>query len=742
MITMERKWAAWVTRSKPKKEVLHPEFAISTDLYQRLCEDIEKGIHFADDPETFDELKRHFDKHCLDHGIELSNEDNVRFQFSSVDNYLQDIFNIDLDLKPYFFLGLIDKEEDFLPLLHRSDCFYMGKKIDSIYTGEKIGERKYIINGLVIEYDERYLIRKAYFDFGNPKYNICSCGGVDLAWKIFDYEPNYRVLKVLKEALAKTFQSKKLYRFDIGHFHCFCYNAADSLDIYPSDYIYALGYLSDDRVIVDTHYDSDTVRLIYRLKEAFGIKALQFFLSADAKKYESFDGIPVASKIIAYIQEHSSILSPDMDELEKKIAYYDFVDTFSIFYREEVTRFFFRGDHLGAFRNVPSKYLYDVVKQHFYAGEAFLGDYSYDFSAEEYQKAFDEMLANEVNAERLLCLSPNELPSPQVRFWDNYAFDIKPLYEDIILETRGLDEGLIEFDYSNGDIDSFLSKRSSGDTGTFRTSIILNHLRELIGFVCQCSIKDIPQDVLKRLLDSKAKLICDDIVLNTRNIDTGYDIYLSSVYGLENKWHPFMCQTEEGHMPEINSLDDGSIEYKDGLIVKCRGYKDSFYAEDMDDYNHYVMKLDPRVKGFAKGALVKPRNVLIFYDGNMLDATHLLDGYDGISNGVIVCRDGVISKANIKHIENVKSIKAYYSGSHMQNQTLLSGLKAIRKNQIFTFVTCDQMQFINNCGMNSRLPEEAMITMLNGEEVEDYLDGSILDIDVFVSVVDPDFEAG
>ena len=49
---MGRKWKA-VIQSVKKERI---SFDISEDLYQKLCEDIQKGVHFVDDPEAFKKL--------------------------------------------------------------------------------------------------------------------------------------------------------------------------------------------------------------------------------------------------------------------------------------------------------------------------------------------------------------------------------------------------------------------------------------------------------------------------------------------------------------------------------------------------------------------------------------------------------------------------------------------------------------------------------------------------------------
>lgn len=746
---MGRKWIAVKRSSDSELPAVRIEFDISEDLYEKLSEDIRKGIHFVDDPVAFKELNRYLNKHCKDHSVRIANEDKVRFLYDEINKYLHDIFDIESDCNYYFYLGLIDKEEDFLPLL---------KKYDSECYGEKIGDRKYIINGLVIEYDNKFLITNMYYDFNNPKYDICSHLLELVSFNICDLEEHYLRLKAFKEIIKKTFNSHKCYLFNITNekglnFHGICFNFSESLDIYPLDYEFALSLLFFSDFRVSSNYSDSDAQLIYQLKELFGIKSLEFFMSEDAKNYQSFDDIPVRQEIVQYIKEHMDTYeSTDDPTLNKKIDYFSFLNSFSIFVKDKLNESPY-GVFFDSIR-APLSCLYDICLylykyrlEHDDYYYNFLGDYAYDFSIKEYQNAFDEMLKNELdleNAAQLLCDSKKSLEPPHIEFFTNDAFKIKPLYEDIILETQGLDKDIIDFDYTNDDFASFLNKRNSSGNKSFRTSIILNHLHELIGFVCQCSIKDISQDVLDFLVAHKIKLICDDIILNTRNLDIGYDIYLSTIFGYEKYWHSFACETKDNEIPKIISLDDedDALICKDGLIIKCRGYKDFYYSEESDDYNHYVMKLDNRVKGFADNALIKPRNVLIFYDGNMLDTIHFLDGYDDIWDGVIVCRDGVVSKVKINHLKDINSIETYYSGTHMQNQTLLSGLEAIRKNQIFTYVTCHQMQFINYCGMNSFLNSEATITMLNGKEIEEYLTSSLLDIDIFVSVVDPDFEAG
>jgi len=54
---------------------------ISEDLYHKLCEDIQKGIHFVDDSAALEESNSCFDKHWQDNNIQTLNKEKIEFLF-------------------------------------------------------------------------------------------------------------------------------------------------------------------------------------------------------------------------------------------------------------------------------------------------------------------------------------------------------------------------------------------------------------------------------------------------------------------------------------------------------------------------------------------------------------------------------------------------------------------------------------------------------------------------------------
>ena len=738
---MERKWQVVVRDKALREGNSFFVISISDDLYQRIGDLIGMGKRIEDDMTLSEVLMSEFKKHCKDNNIQLSKDAKIFLNNFIVDEYIDAIeYAIGED---FFHLGLFDDDESFIKAL---------KKHDSRYNAERIADNKFLINGLVIEYDSDYLVTNLYYDFKNTKYNFA----VDYfsIYDLIDGEDNKLRYKLFKSVAKKTFNDKKVYALTNNNegkeLDFLCFNNMDSLDISPWNYLSSIRCYP--YVGLTTYYDYKVVTLILCLKEQFGIKQLEFFMSEEAKGYQTFDdNLPINSEIISYIKSNLPNVSHIEDpEFRAKVDYYNFLDNFSVFYKNNLNRMMFCDDYAGSFDCVPLCYLHDYLKNDLrkldkielekngYVNTDIFVDNSLDYSYEDYEKVFDDMFSNELNEQSIKRLFDKYIEPSYINFQTNDAFEINPLYEDIILEAYGLDKDMILFDYVNGDYDSLLKQR---DNKQFRTSIILNHLHELIGFVCQCKIKDLPHDILELVVDKKLKLICDDLVLNTRNIDVGYDIMLNTVYGFQRYWQDYMCKTKEGKEPKILTIDDESISYNGDTITKCEGYKNCFHVEDLDgcDGLHYLMQLDSRIKKIAPEALENADSVLVFYKGNMLDAMHLLDNYPDLQDGVIVCEDGVISKVNIIHPNTNKEFEPYFSGTHMQNQTLLSGLDAIRKNQIFTFVTCTQMQFINYRGMNSFMPNKAS---LYSKDDDDLGQASILDIDVFKGVRDPDFEAG